>query len=62
MLQRGLYPHQVTGTAMSDAVGSMLVGVLLGVVAMFVIGRNRDVLVDKAVESDLWRTGHDDRP
>jgi cation diffusion facilitator family transporter len=41
----GLAAHQSTGSSMPDAVGSILIGVLLAVAAVVLINRNRQFLV-----------------
>ena len=45
-----LAAHQVSGSAIPDAIGSILVGVLLAIVALILINRNRQFLI--GVEPD----------
>jgi cation diffusion facilitator family transporter len=56
----GLAAHQATGSATPDAVGSILVGVLLAVIAVALINRNRQFLVgeeaDERVRTATLRT------
>ena len=52
----GVLLHQITGSALPDAVGSIVVGVLLAVVAVVLIDRNRRFLVGQGVTPDIERS------
>lgn len=49
----GILLHQVTGSAVPDAVGSILVGVLLAVVAVVLIRQNQRFLVGVTIDPDV---------
>jgi cation diffusion facilitator family transporter len=46
----GLALHQITGSPIPDAVGSILVGLVLGVVAIVLIQRNRSFLIGREAD------------
>src|SRR6266568_8360981 len=46
----GLGAHQMTGSSTPDAVGSILVGLLLAAVATFLIDRNREFLIGEEAD------------
>jgi len=46
----GLAGHQLTGSAVPDAVGSILIGLLLAAVAIYLIDRNRELLVGEEAD------------
>ncbi len=48
----GLAAHQLTGSSIPDAIGSIVIGVLLGVVAIVLVDRNRAFLVGQQVRPE----------
>lgn len=51
----GVLLHQLTGNAVYDAAGSILVGLLLGLVALVLIDRNRRFIVGQVADDSIKR-------
>jgi len=49
----GIAAHQLTGDAVYDALGSIAVGILLGLVAIFLMRRNMDYLLGQEISPEL---------
>jgi cation diffusion facilitator family transporter len=48
----GILAQQLTGIAAFDALGSILIGILLAAVAVVLIGRNRDFLLGQSIDEE----------
>ncbi|MCU1424570.1 MAG: cation transporter, partial [Microbacteriaceae bacterium] len=55
----GVLLHQLTGSSVYDAVGSILVGILLGIVALVLIDRNGRFLVGQETDPAIQRLAID---
>ncbi|MEI8091926.1 MAG: hypothetical protein WCG98_07115 [bacterium] len=45
--------YRITGNSTRDSVGSIIIGLLLGVMAIFLIMKNKKFLIGKAIPNDL---------
>ncbi|MBB6402908.1 cation diffusion facilitator family transporter [Arthrobacter sp. AZCC_0090] len=52
----GVFLHQLTGSPLPDALGSIFVGILLGAIAVVLIDRNRRFLVGQGVTPELEKS------
>lgn len=52
----GIAAHQITGSTVPDAVASILVGVLLAVISILLIDRNRRFLVGEVADDKIWNS------
>ncbi len=50
----GIAAHQLTGSAVPDAIASILVGILLAVISILLIDRNRRFLVGEVADDRIW--------
>lgn len=52
----GVAAHQISGSPIPDALGSVAVGILLGIIAVVLIQRNRNFLLGQEISPELRKT------